>query len=87
VAETIEIGVPRQGIGDDLSEALAAHGLHAEVVEAGESCALAVSFAADEHERLLVEAIGAIESFLSERGLPLVVQRAGGGAVVRPPAD
>jgi hypothetical protein len=87
VAETIEIDVPRQGIGADLSEALAAHGLHAEIVDADERCALAVRFADDERERLLLQAIDAIETFLSERMLPLVVQRADGGAVVRPPAD
>jgi hypothetical protein len=87
VAETIEIGVPRRGIGSDLSEALAAHGLHAEIVDEGERCALHVRFAADERERLVDGAIHAIEEFLSDRMLPLVVQRADGGAVVRPPAD
>ena len=29
MTETIEIDVPRRGIGSDLTEALAAHGLHA----------------------------------------------------------
>jgi hypothetical protein len=87
VAETIEIDVPRRGIGSDLSEALAAHGLHAEIVDEGERCALHVRFAADERERLVDGAIHAIEEFLSDRMLPLVVQRADGGAVVRPPAD
>ena len=37
--------------------------------------------------RLVVDAIHAIEAFLSDRMLPLVVQRADGGAVVRPPSD
>lgn len=87
MAETIEIDVPRRGIGSDLSEALAAHGLHAEIVDEGERCALHVRFAADERERLVDGAIHAIEEFLSDRMLPLVVQRADGGAVVRPPAD
>jgi hypothetical protein len=87
VAETIQIDVPRRGIGSDLREALAAHGLHAEVVDEDERCALRVRFAADERERLVEGAIHAIESFLSDRMLPLVVQRADGGAVVRPPAD
>jgi hypothetical protein len=87
VAETIESDVPRRGIGSDLSEALAAHGLHAEIVDEGERCALHVRFAADERERLVDGAIHAIEEFLSDRMLPLVVQRADGGAVVRPPAD
>lgn len=87
MAETIQIDVPRRGIRSDLREALAAHGLHAEVVDEDERCALRVRFAADERERLVEDAIHAIESFLSDRMLPLVVQRADGGAVVRPPAD
>ncbi len=87
VAETIEIDVPRRGIGSDLTEALAAYGLSAEIVDSEERCALYVQFASDERERLLVDAIHAIESYLAERMLPLVVQRADGGAIVRPPAD
>ena len=87
MTETIEIDVPRRGIGSDLTEALAAHGLHAEVVESDERCALHVRFATDERERLLDQAVHAIESYLSERMLPLVVQRADGSAVVRPPGD
>ncbi len=87
MTETIEIEVPRRGIGSDLTEALAAHGLHAEVVEGDERCALHVRFATDEHERLLDQAVHAIESYLSERLLPLVVQRSDGSAVVRPPGD
>lgn len=87
VAETIHIDVPRRGIGSDLTEALAAHGLTAEVVDSEEQCALHVQFASEERERLIHDAIHAIEAYLSDRLLPLVVQRADGGAVVRPPAD
>ena len=87
VAETIEIDVPRRGIGSELTEALAAHGLTAEVVESDERCALHVRFASDERERLLDDAIRAIEAYCSDRLLPFVVQRGNGGAVVRPPAD
>lgn len=87
MSETIQIDVPRRGIGSDLTEALAAHGLHAEVVDSDDRCELRVRFAADERERLLDGAVTAIEGYLSERMLPLVVQRADGGAVVRPPAD
>jgi hypothetical protein len=87
VAETIHIDVPRRGIGSDLTEALAAHGLHAEVVDSEDACALHVRFASEEKERLIDGAIRAIESYLSDRMLPLVVQRANGGAVVRPPSD
>jgi len=87
VAETIQIDVPRRGIGSDLTEALAAHGLHAEVLDEDERCALTVRFASEERDRLIDGAIHAIESYLSDRMLPLVVQRANGGAVVRPPGD
>ena len=87
VVETIEIDVPRRGIGSDLTEALAEYGLHAEVVDSDERCALRVSFASDERDRLIDGAIHAIEAYLSDRMLPLVVQRANGGAVVRPPGD
>ena len=45
------------------------------------------SFAADERERLIDDAVHAIEAYCSDRMLPFVVQRANGGAVVRPPAD
>lgn len=85
--ETIQIDIPRRGIGSDLSEALAASGLHADVVDLDDGCALRIRFAAAERERLLDGAVHAIESYLSERLLPLVVQRANGGAVVRPPGD
>jgi len=84
---TIEIDVPRRGIGSELSEALASRGLTAEIVDSEERCALQVQFAADERERLIDDAIHAIEAYCSDRMLPLVVQRGNGGAVVRPPAD
>jgi hypothetical protein len=87
VAETIEIDVPRRGIGSDLTEALASHGLTAEIVDSDDGCSLHVQFASDERERLLDDAIRAIETYCSDRMLPLVVQRGNGGAVVRPPAD
>jgi hypothetical protein len=85
--ETIKVDVPRRGIGSDLTEALAAHGLHADIVDNADGCELHVTWADDERERLLAGAISAIETYLAERMLPLVVQRANGGAVVRPPAD
>ena len=87
MAETIEIDVPRRGIGSELTEALAAHGLEAEVVDSDDRCTLRVRFATAEHDRLVEGAVHAIESYLAERMLPLVVQRADGGAVVRPPGD
>jgi hypothetical protein len=87
MSEMIEIEVPRRGIGSDLTEALGAHGLHAEIIESGDSCALRVRFADDERERLLLASISVIEGVIAERTLPLVVQRGNGGCIVRPPAD
>jgi len=87
VAETIEIDVPRRGLGSDLTEALASCGLTARMVDTEDRCALHVQFAADERERLIDDAIRAIEAYCSDRMLPFVVQRGNGGAVVRPPAD
>jgi hypothetical protein len=84
--ETIKIDIPRRGVGSDLTAALAAHGLRAEIVDHDDACELHVTWA-DEREHLIVGAIHAIEGYLADRELPLVVQRADGGAVVRPPGD
>ena len=85
--ESIKVDVPRRGIGSDLTEALAAYGLQAEIVDGDEACHLDVTWADDERERLVAGAIHAIEAYLSDRMLPLVVQRSNGGAVVRPVGD
>jgi hypothetical protein len=87
MAQTIDIEVPRQGLGSGLTEALAAHGLQAEIVEDGDTCTLVVGFVDGEAERLITSATHAIEAYLADRMLPLVVQRANGGCVVRPPSD
>lgn len=87
MTETITVEVPRRGIGSDLTEALAEHGFRAEILDGEEICELRIAFADDERERLIAGAVHAIESYLSDRMLPLVVQRADGGAVVRPPSD
>jgi hypothetical protein len=87
MTEMIQVDVPRRGIGSDLTEALAAHGLDATIVEDGESCILQVAFADDERERLVAGALQAIESYVADRMLPLVVQRGNGGVIVRPPSD
>jgi hypothetical protein len=87
MTETITVEVPRRGIGSDLTEALAEHGLRAEILDGGDICELRVAFVEDERERLITGAVHAIEAYLSDRMLPLVVQRADGGAVVRPPSD
>jgi len=85
--KSIKIDIPRRGVGSDLTEALAAHGLRAEIVDNDDACELHVTWADDEGERLIVGAIHAIEGYLADRELPLVVQRSDGGAVVRPPGD
>jgi hypothetical protein len=87
MTETIEIEVPRRGIGSDLTEALGPHGLTAEIVETDDSCSLRVSFTDDERERLIVESTRVIETYLAERMLPLIVQRGDGGCIVRPLSD
>ena len=87
MAETIHIEVPQRGLGADLTEALAAHGLRAEIVESDDACTLHVSFTEDERERLIVRATRAVEAYLSERTLPFIVQRGNGGCIVRPPGD
>jgi hypothetical protein len=87
MTETIEIEVPRRGIGSDLTEALATYGLRAELVETDDGCTLRVRFDDDEGERLLTQSIRAVEQYLSERMLPLVVERGNGGCIVRPPGD
>jgi hypothetical protein len=84
MTETIRIEIPRRGLGSDLSETLVAHGLNVEIVDEDDLCALRVRFAEDEHERLVERSMLAIEAYLSDRMLPLVAQRAAGGAVVRP---
>jgi hypothetical protein len=87
MSETIQVEVPGRGVESDLAEALASRGLHAELVEDGDASVMKVTFAEGERERLVSESMLAIEDYLSERMLPLVVERADGGCVIRPPAD
>jgi hypothetical protein len=87
MSETITVDVPRMSLGNDLTEALAARGLHAELVETNDDCALQVRFADGERARLVEAAVHAIETYLADQALPLVVQQVDGGAVVRPPGD
>jgi hypothetical protein len=83
---TIDVLVPQATIGGELRERLALLGLNSKLVDYGEGCALEVSFA-DVRERLLADVTHAIETWLSELDLPLVVQRANGSCVLRPPGD
>ena len=83
---TVDVHVPRASIGDELRERLALLGMRARLIETEERCALEVSFA-DVKERLLADVTHAVETLLAELELPLVVQRANGGCIVRPPGD
>jgi hypothetical protein len=83
VSETIRIDVPRASVGNDLAQALASEGLRAELVETDDRCAIEVQ----SPERSLDDVVHAIELYLADQDLPLVVQRANGGAVVRPAGD
>lgn len=82
--ETIEVHVPSASIGDELTRELGERGLRAEIVDGGE--VLRVSYA-DAHERLVVDVTQTIEGWLADSELPLIVQRANGGCVIRPPGD
>jgi len=87
MSETITVDLPRLSLGNELTDALSARGLHAERVDAEDEFALHVRFADDERERLIDVATHAIETYLADQLLPLVVQRAESGCVVRPPGD
>ena len=87
MTETIRVDVPPRSVGNDLTDALAARGLQAEFIEDGDDRGLHVRFAQGEHERLVTEAMLAIEAYLSDHMLPFVVERSDGSFVVRPPSD
>ena len=87
MTETIEIDVPGPTLVGELTGALGARGLQAELLEDGDRCALRVGFVRTEQDRLVGEVTRAIEAWLAERRLPLVVQPANGGCVLRPPGD
>jgi hypothetical protein len=91
MADTVSIELPRPGLQEELCESLAAHGLRVEIVGEhaevdGIAIELRVAFA-DARERLLAETALAIEDWLAARELPLVVERANGGCLLRPPGD
>jgi hypothetical protein len=83
----VHVELPRRELGDDLAASLHASGLEARVIEGGDQCRLEVRYASNEQERLLGDVAHAIEAWLGEQELPLVVERTDGGCVVRPPAD
>jgi hypothetical protein len=83
---SVRLEVPPQGVRDELTAALAERGLHVEVVAEGEQVELEVSYATDERERLLGDVASALEGWLADQKLPLVVERSDGTCLVRPPA-
>jgi hypothetical protein len=87
VTETIAVHVPRREVGNELTAALGERGLHAELIDDGELCAVRVSFADEEYERLVTAVTHAVETWLSDQRLPLVVQQSDDGCVLRPPSD
>jgi len=87
VTDSVHVELPRRELGEDLAARLTASGLEARMIEDDDQCRLEVRYATDEQERLLGDVAHAIEGWLGEQELPLVVERADGGCVVRPPAD
>jgi hypothetical protein len=87
VTDSVHVELPRRELGDDLAATLRSSGLEARVIEGGDQCRLEVRYAVDEQERLLGDVAHAIEGWLGAQELPLVVERADGACVVRPPAD
>jgi hypothetical protein len=87
MAGSVHIELPRKGFGEDLARTLGEHGFHAEIVDGDDRCELHVSYALDEQERLLDDVASAIESWLSDRMMPLMVERADGHCILRPPAE
>jgi len=86
MATTIHVGLPRRELGDEVAAALGSQGLDVEIVDEGETCALEVRYATDEHERLVSDGTAALEAWLGTQTIPLVVEPADGGFVLRPPA-
>lgn len=83
---TIQVDLTRTVDRADLVEALAAWGLEGEPLELGDHLALRVRAASGDPLRL-GEFSHLLESWVSERGLPLVPMRVGDESfVVRPPA-
>ncbi len=86
-ATTIVVELPRTGVGSELGAALAAHGLHSELVDRGDRCELHVRYADEEETRLAADVTHAIEGWIGDADADLVVQRANGRTVLRPPGS
>jgi hypothetical protein len=87
MAETVHVELPRRELGETLAATLGERGFHAELVDEGATCGLAVRYALDERQRLIDGVAHAVESWVGDNMLPLVVERMDGTCVVRPPAE
>jgi len=87
VSETVHVALPSRELGDTLAADLGERGFEADVVEEDDGCGLHVRYAADERERLMDAVAHAIESWVGDNMLPLVVDRLDGSCIVRPPAE
>jgi hypothetical protein len=87
MSEIVHVTLPRRELGETLAADLGERGFAAEVVEADDTCGLDVRFALDERERLGNAVARAVESWVGDNMLPLVVERVDGTCIVRPPAE
>lgn len=87
-APTLAVEVAAPGACAGLVESLAARGLRGTMADEGDRCVLRVAYAVDPAERLHREVRDALEGWLSDRDLPLVLAAGeGDGYVLRPAAD
>jgi len=87
MSEIIHITLPRRELGETLAADLGDRGFAAELVEEDDACGLDVRFALDERERLGDAVARAVESWVGDNMLPLIVERVDGACIVRPPAE
>ncbi|HLM35943.1 MAG TPA: hypothetical protein VK278_09200 [Gaiellaceae bacterium] len=87
MSEIIHITLPRRELGETLAADLGDRGFAAELVEEDDACGLDVRFALDERARLGDAVARAVESWVGDNMLPLIVERVDGACIVRPPAE
>jgi len=87
MSEIIHVTLPRRELGETLAADLGDRGFAAELVEEDDACGLDVRFALDERERLGDAVARAVESWVGDNMLPLIVERVDGACIVRPPAE
>jgi len=87
MSEIIHVTLPRRELGETLAADLGDRGFAAELVEEDDACGLDVRFALDERERLGDAVARAVESWVGDNMLPLIVERVNGACIVRPPAE